>query len=46
MSRAYLESDLTYIQALIPPNSLRHGGNEVEIALWSNGQLQSVKTLS
>jgi hypothetical protein len=45
MSRAYTEEDLIYLQAIIPPDSLRQGGNDVELALWTNGQLESVTTL-
>lgn len=45
MSRAYTEEDLIYLQAIIPPDSLRQGGNDVELALWTDGQLESVTTL-
>jgi hypothetical protein len=46
MTQAYLEDDdLTYVQAIVPPDSLRQGGNNVHIALWNGDHLESVKTL-
>jgi hypothetical protein len=46
MSRAYRDGDLVFVQAMIPPGSFRPGDNDVDVALWADSRLLSVKTNS
>ena len=45
VSRAFTEDELIYVQAMIPPDVLRNGDNDIELAVWSAGELRSVETV-
>ena len=45
VSRAFTEDELIYVQAMTPPDVLRNGDNDIELAVWSAGELRSVETV-
>jgi arylsulfatase A-like enzyme len=45
VSRAFTKDDLLYVQAMIPPDALRDGDNDIGLAVWSGGELLSVEAV-
>lgn len=44
LSRSFAEEQAVYVQAMIPPDSLHQGKNEIWFALWTGEQFESLTT--